>query len=471
MFCKTLETRIFGFINDHELITSADKVLVGLSGGPDSVLLTILLGLYIEQFGGELACCHVNHGLRGGASDRDEAFAKDFAAERGLECVVRRIDAASHSVGHRLSLEESARLLRIKALEATRGQLAAEKIALGHTADDAVETFLFNFFRGTGKRGLSGIQAKRGRMIRPLLPITREEVIRYLKKKGTHYRIDATNWQCAFSRNFIRHELVPFVERKLKRKVRSSILNLMSIMEGEEQFLDRMVATAFASMCSVSQEGVTLRREDFRRLDKALQRRMIVRCFAEAKGEAQGLHFKEIEAVRKAAAGNMSGRTFSCHGVAFLIGAESILIARERSEGGDVPCEVTLPLAGEITFRDRYAIRTGVIGTLNGDLADRDRAYFDLQKLVLPLTVRSRNNGDAFIPFGMEHEKKVKELLVDEKVPFFERDAIPVISDARGIIWVAGIRRGAAAKVDAHTSRILKIEKRDIVRKDEQAAG
>jgi tRNA(Ile)-lysidine synthase len=462
MFCKTLETKIFDFISAHALLERNDTVLVGLSGGPDSVLLAAILSRYIKKVNGSLVCCHVNHGLRGEASEGDEEFVKSFAAEQGMACQVRHVDVASYCREHGLSLEEAARHLRLDALEVARRGLGAQKIALGHTADDAVETFLFNLLRGTGRKGLSGIQPKRGLVVRPLLSIRRSEIIRYLKENRIAFRIDTSNWQCDFTRNYIRHQLFPHIEQKLKRKVKSNILQLISIIRSEEELLDRMTDELFTGKCAVSHEGITMRRQDFRSMDTAMQRRLIVRCFAETTNSWQGLNYREIDAIRKAALGKTSGVTFLYHGVRFLIASEEILIAPEQLGRSDAAGDVTLQTSDEVTFRGRCCIRTEVISKVNGDFSSRDCAYFDLEKLVLPLTLRSRRNGDAFEPFGMGHKKKVKELFIDEKVPFWERDAIPVISDAEGIIWIAGIRRAAVAKVDEHTKHILKIEKRDI---------
>ncbi len=462
MFCKAVLSKVFDFISAHGLVEPNDTILIGLSGGPDSVFLATLLSQYINEINANLVCCHVNHGLRGEAARRDEEFVKRFAAERGMPFMLKCVDVASHRKEHHLSPEEAARQLRLDALEEAGKEQGVKKIALGHTADDALETFLLNLLRGTGRKGLSGIQPKRDNIIRPLLSIRRKEIIRYLKENDISYRIDATNWQCDFTRNFIRHELVPLIEKKLKRNVKSNILQLISIIDSEEELLARMTNKLFTESCVVSHDGITLRRAEFRNMDPALQRRLIVRCFAEAAKGGHGLNFREIEAIRKAAVGRTSGVTFSHCGVRFLIGAEVILIAGGKSERTGAAGEMTLHTSDEVTFRDRYRIRTKVLRKINGDIEDRDRAYFDLAKLVLPLTLRSKRNGDKFIPFGMEHEKKVKELFIDQKVPFWERDTIPVISDAKGIIWVAGVRRGASAKVEENTERILKIEKRDL---------
>jgi tRNA(Ile)-lysidine synthase len=461
MFCKTVVSKVFDFIRTNGLIEHHDTVLIAFSGGPDSVFLTTLLSQYVKEVNGNISCCHINHGLRGETAERDEAFAERFAKERGIMFVSKHVDSGTHSREYGLSLEEAARQLRLDALEEVRVELNAQKIALAHTADDVVETFLFNLLRGTGRKGLSGIKPKRGRIIRPLISIKRDEIIRYLKKRGIDYRIDATNWKCDFTRNFIRHRLIPCVEQELKRNVKSSILQLITIMNNEEMLLSRMTNECFTNMCSISHEGITLPRMEFRKMDTALQRRLLVRCFTEMVKTEQWLNFKEIDAIRKATTGDSSGAVFSCRGVRFCIGPESILIAREEGSSGGTD-RVTLQTFDEVTFCNRYRIRTEVIDRINGDIENRNCVYFDLDKLVLPLTMRSRRDGDRFVPFGMGHEKKVKELFIDEKVPFWERERIPVILDGKGIIWIAGIRRGAAAAVDEQTKRILKIEKRGL---------
>ncbi len=461
MFCKMLEQRIDEFIEMHGLVEKRSVILVAVSGGPDSVLLASVLSNYINKVSGKLVCCHVNHGLRGEDAERDERFVEEFASAQRWGLVKKHVDVASYRREHRLSIEEAARTLRFRALEQARQEVGAQRIALGHSADDAVETLFLNLLRGTGRKGLSGIEAERGRIIRPLLTVRRAEIIHYLKEKGLKYRVDATNWQCDFTRNFIRHELIPRIEQKLKRQVSSNILQLQSILRSEEALLTQMTDECCMHSCRMKNQDMNLQREDVRNMHPALQRRVIRRCFDEMVEGEKRLNFKEIEAIRKAAMGMMSGATFSHHGVRFLIGSESILITRQAPAQAETPGEMVLDTAAELTFQDRYLIRTTILERLNGDYENRDCVYFDLEKLALPLTVRTRREGDAFIPFGMKQRKKVKELFIDTKIPFWERDRIPVIADTKGILWIAGVRRAAAAAVDGHTKRILKIEKRD----------
>jgi tRNA(Ile)-lysidine synthase len=462
MFRKSVVSKVFDFIDSQGLVEPDDSILVGFSGGPDSVFLVTALNQYIERVRGSIICCHVHHGLRGSAASDDEAFVRLFAAEHGLPFSSVHVDVKARMREQHRSLEVAARELRLNALERERKRQGARSIALGHTADDAVETFLLNLLRGSGRKGLSGIQPKRSHIIRPLLAVTREEIISHLKCNRINYRVDATNWQSAFTRNFVRHELLPYIEKRMNRTVKSNILQLISIINGEEELLDRMTSEIFSSRCTVGRDGFSMSREDFKDLDTALQRRLIARCFSETVAGMKWLNFKEIEAIRASGTGKSSGVTFSYHGVRFLVGARSIMVAREIPEQQDSGEEVTIPMPGEVAFLGRYRIRTAIIDSVNGDMKSNDRAYFDLDKLAMPLTLRGRRHGDAFVPFGMEHEKKVKALLIDEKIPFWEREAIPVVSDAHRIIWVAGVRRSAHAPVNEKTKRVLKIEKREL---------
>jgi tRNA(Ile)-lysidine synthase len=462
MFCTMLEKRVISFILEHDLIDPDDRVMIGVSGGPDSVFLLDLLSSYSKKLRFKLCCCHIDHGLRGEASRDDERLVEELALEREIPFVAKRIDCVSYSELHRISLEEAARSLRLATLSEIAGEHDAQEIALGHTADDNAETFLMNLLRGTGRKGLCGIQPKRGDIIHPLLCIRRSEIIRYLKEKRIGYRVDVTNWHTHFTRNFIRHELVPLMEKGLERNVKSNILRLIEIIASEEEVLAEMTGRIFSDICSISAEGISIGRSDFKKVNPAMQNRLILRCFDEVAEKRASLNSREVCAIRRSALGESSGSSFLHHGVEYLIGADSLFIGRRRPVKGGVENELILSTSDEVTFHDKFLIKTRILSEINGDLSNPDCAYFDLEKLVMPLTIRKRRNGDVFVPFGMAKKKKVKELLIDTKVDFWARDMIPIVSDARGIIWVAGVRRSADAMVDQSTKRILKIEKRTI---------
>ncbi|TES91421.1 MAG: tRNA lysidine(34) synthetase TilS [Candidatus Cloacimonadota bacterium] len=463
MKVEEIEKKVLNYIEKNGLIEEGEKILVAVSGGPDSIFLLYLLNLYKSELKIELVCCHINHNLREEASEKDERFVKDFSQKMDIPLIAKSVNVSSYKKDKHLSLEDAARRLRLKTLEKSADERDAQKIALGHTADDSIETFFLNLLRGAGRRGLLGIQPMRGRFIHPLLCLSKREILFYLKEKNIDYRIDVTNWNRQYRRNFIRRELVPLIEERLNRGVKTNISQLIEVLRDEEEILSREVKKVVKKIFMETEENLLIEREAFRRLKPGIQRRVIMRCFEGMTKSDARLNFKEIESLRTAISGTSSGLRFSYYGTTFFVGSDAVLVQNKNISSEKSKNEkVFLDIPGKVLFQNRYYITASVLRSLNGNIDDPDCAYFDLEAIHPPLVLRTRENGDKFKPFGMNQEKKVKNFLIDEKIPFWERDEIPLISDANGILWIVGLRRAEVARVREKTKRILKLEKREI---------
>ncbi|TET24378.1 MAG: tRNA lysidine(34) synthetase TilS [Candidatus Cloacimonadota bacterium] len=462
MTCNDVRVKVLHYIKDKSLIESGERILVAVSGGPDSMLLMHILNGYKSELNISLVCCHVNHQLRDVASNRDELFVRNVCRQIGVPFVSKRINVSALSKEKHISIEDAARQLRLGALYDIAEERKCQKIGVGHTSDDTMETFILNILRGTGRKGLSGIHPKRGKFIHPLLCLKKREVLHYLKNHHIDYQIDVTNWRSDNRRNFIRRELVPLIEKKFNKRVKDNILQLIKIIIDEEDLLSTLTGKTLEGLQKERDEGIVFDRDSIKALHPAIQRRILIRSFEKLAGEMR-LNFKEIEALRTAIISDCSGMVFPYHGIIFLIGANSILVrveSRKKEVREDIHACLSIP--GSIRFQNRYLIKTTVLEQINGNIDSRDCVYYDLDLIQQPLIIRTRNNGDTFIPFGMHQKKKVKEFFIDAKVPFWERDEIPIIADEKGILWIAGLRRADSAKVRKDTERILKIEKRYI---------
>jgi tRNA(Ile)-lysidine synthase len=453
----TMGRTVLDFIRKNGLLRGGEKVLVAVSGGPDSVFLLHFLNQYKEELKCTLVTCHINHTLRGEASLLDREFVRRMSEDFRIPFETFDVDVRGFKEKRRLSIEESARVLRYSTLERCAREKGAEKIALGHTRDDSIETFLLNLFRGSGRKGLTGIQPKRGKLIRPLLCLSKREILTSLKRLNIDYRIDASNWRTEYARNFIRRDLVPLIEEKMDRNIKGSVSQLIKVFGEEEELLERTTEECFRNICEKKESGIEIERSRFNSLHTALQRRIVRRCFSEISGDVGMMNYKEVESLRRVINGESSGVRILYPPVLFLISSEKILIGEERDElqSGD---GINLTIPGSATFLDRSILSTSIVDTVSETFDNSNCVYFDIQKIEEPLTVRTRVNGDTFTPFGFPHEKKVKELLIDEKIPFWERDTIPLVSDKKGILWVVGVRRSDRAKISEETKGILKIE-------------
>lgn len=461
-----IEKKVIDYIEKNGLIKAGERILVAVSGGPDSIFLLHLLNFFKNECSIDLICCHINHNLRGEDSERDENFAKDHFRSMNLQFVMRSVNVSSYRKKQHLSIEDAARQLRLKTLEKIAEETDSQKIALGHTFDDLVETFFLNLLRGAGRRGLLGIRERRGRFIRPLLCLSKKDILIYLKERNIDYRIDVTNWNSQYSRNFIRRELVPQIEERLNRSVKTNISQLIEVLKDEEEVLSRTVEKIIEKILKKSEEGIIIERETFRSLEAALQRRVIMRCFEKMAGEDKRLNFREIESLRSAISGRSSGLQFSYYGTTFFVGTDNVLAENRlvslEGYGEEKQDKIILDIPGNVQFQNRYHIVASVLESINGDIVNPDCVYFDLDEIHPPIVVRTRTDGDKFKPFGMKQDKKVKDFFIDSKIQFWERDKIPLILDSKDILWIVGLRRSDVARVGEKTERILKIEKRKI---------
>jgi tRNA(Ile)-lysidine synthase len=463
---EKMRKEIFCNLKKNKLIEENDKVMVGVSGGPDSIFLLHFLNKYKQELKISTLCAHINHSIRSQTSDRDEIFVGDMCKRMKIPFVSRKVDALDYSKNKQLSLEDAARRLRLKNLEIIAKEMNADKIALGHTLDDCIETFFLNLFRGTGRKGILGIKSKRGIFIRPLLSIKKDEIVQFLKRNKIDYKIDVTNWIIDYKRNFIRRKLFPSMEEEFGENVKRKIAQALDIYRNEEKTLNDIVDSQIHKIVKKMKDSILLDSDRFRKLDIAIQRRIIIKCFEGMVEQFRKLNFEQIESLRKAILSKSSGLRFSYYGIGFLISQDSVLIrnendfdkkSRETSSENEI-----LEIPGEFSYENNNIIVTSIIKEVNGDMDNPDCTYFDLDKIKPPLTLRKRLNGDRFIPFGMDHKKKLKDLFIDCKIPFWKRDNIPLILDSKGIIWVVGVRRCDRAKIGKNTKRILKIEKRKI---------
>ena len=245
-----MEKVVASYIANHHLLAPSASVLVGLSGGPDSVCLALVL----QRLGYRLTAAHCNFRLRGEESDRDEAFVRQFAERHGIPLTVTSFDTRTYAAGHHLSVEMAARELRYAWFESERTRLRAEAVAVAHHSDDVVETMLLNLIRGTGLQGLTGIRPVNGRVVRPLLEVSRGQIIHYLSEKGEPYVTDSTNAQCDYTRNKIRHRVLPVLE-EVNPRVREVLLTNRANFEAAARIYRKVMDEAMKAVAMQRPDG------------------------------------------------------------------------------------------------------------------------------------------------------------------------------------------------------------------------
>lgn len=459
-----LATRVLDSIRRHALMRRGDRVLVALSGGPDSVALLRLLR-ELEACG-ELSVAgiaHLNHGLRAAAND-DEQFCRTLAGEVGVPFRSDLVDVAGRAGRLRISLEDAGRRARYELFERIAAELGADVIATGHTRDDQAETFLLRLLRGAGARGLAGIHPKtrmpaeapeaRRWVVRPLLDVGREELRVYLASLGQAFREDETNRDLRIPRNRIRHELLPILARDYSPSVTDVLVREAELARQDDDrlqqeaidLLDLIVLRNEARTSGVS-EGVELDVRALGALHPALAGR-VVRMVLDRGAPGRFVGFDHVERLLALARDPRGRGALSLPGQHAERRGGTLLLSRQP---GPQPFSnsfrVSLSVPGEVVLAAQgWAISaTGDIqpghstGTLKVECPRLEQPVA-ADGLALPLAVRSRRPGDRFRPLGMGgRQKKLQDLLVDRKVSREERDSLPLVVDsADKIVWVVG---------------------------------
>lgn len=457
-----LHKKLLATVARYDMVAPGDRVLVAVSGGQDSVALLHALWSLKDTLGVELQAAHLHHGIRGTEADEDLEMVQELCGVLGVELTVGRVSVPELAERNRVSLERAGREARREFLASVARAHSCERIALGHTATDRAETVLMNILRGSGLRGLRGIAPVAGKVIRPLIDVTREETAAYCRSQGLVPRVDGTNLDPAYClRNRVRLELFPLLEREYSGGVVRSLLRLAEIAEGELQWTEPMVQEALRAALRHQEVGLALDLGKLAELPAGLLRRVLlaaaqVAC-GEGPGEVDAEHVEALEALVRR--GRTGARLAFPGGLWAERGYGEVTLAYRGPEAREgAAWEVSLPVPGcaelpvggwmEATVVSRVpSVKShGAAEALLGEYAVGKR-----------LTVRAWRAGDRLaLPGGKS--RKLQDLFVDAKVPRSERRRVPVVVGEKGqVLWVAGLRVSAAAQGPRGAPRCVRV--------------
>lgn len=432
-------------------IKAGDTLIVAVSGGVDSLVLLHLLRHIAERMAIRPVVCHVNHQMRAEAGE-DANYVARLCDTWQIPYRIACVDVWSRVQETGESAEEAARNLRYDVLYRLSDELDEAKIVLAHHQDDQAETVLLHLLRGTGLGGLGGMRTMRERLLRPLLPFAKSELIAY----ATEHRLipceDMTNYDTAYLRNRIRHKLLPELE-SYQPKIRQSLCQLATLAQDEEDFLEEMTDSYWERVVRTDDRRCAIDRRLYRDLPIAMQRRLLRRAVQWVLGKVGGLSFVHGERLREMIVSAHSGSTCPLLAVGIL---------RCEYERAVLTCEEDSPakiLARELAIGEDVVLEeVGLV--LRADIREApDAQYelcFDAEKVVFPLHIRSRRAGDILVARGRTGKKKLKKELIDCKIAILERDRIPLVCDANDtILWVVGVRRANVAQVTPDTKQYL----------------
>jgi len=456
-------------IRKNNMLREKENVLVGVSGGPDSITLLHILWVLKDQLKISLQVAHLNHLLRGEEAAADALLVQKFAHEHNLPCVVESIDVRSLQKQTGLCLQEAAREARFSFFERLSRRYQIQKVALGHHADDQAETILINLLRGAGLDGLKGISPVRGSYIRPLLEVRRHQIEDYCSSNSLPTRLDLSNFKSVYTRNRIRLHLLPLLEREYNPRLVNALVRLGNICREENDFLERLSLEAYRKVAEEENKGeVILPKPLFLAQPLPLRRRLLRLAWRQASGEAKELSFDHVERLLKMLQDDPGeGALDLPGGVRAKKEAGNIRLFKYFNPQTVPSYELYLAIPGVTSLPGmKQEILAEIIPVEQAppfkQLSPQE-ALLDYALVKGPLLVRCRRKGDFFAPFGLGGTMKLKKFLIDQKIPREQRDLLPLVATEKEIIWVGGLRPAEGWKVTEKTSLCLYLRLRDKV--------
>ncbi len=427
-------------IDRYSMLKKGDSVLVAVSGGPDSVCALEILNELKDEYELTLHVAHLNHKFRKEA-DKEAEFVRKLAEKKGIASTIEAIDVKKYCIKKGLSKQEGAREVRYDFLRKAADKIGAAKMVTGHTADDQAETFLMRLIRGSGASGLSAIPPVRGRIIRPLIEIKKTEALGFLKENNIRYVKDPTNIRPLYLRNKIRLELLPLLTKKYNPNIADTLCREADILREDEAFLNGIADAIFKEMVTAYEKySITLNYLRFNRLHPAIKKRVVRRAVAELTGGLKKISYEHIISAIDAIKNTGKGVDLP-DDIRIERDYNSLYVRIGKAESGGIQEAVHIEVPGT-TEVPCFNIKIEAIVNNRAELFKKaDKGLFDLDKIRLPLLIRGRRDGDYFYPAGMKGRKKLKEFLIDHKIPRVEREKIPVLIDKNNdILWIIGLR-------------------------------
>ena len=463
--------RIKAYIKKHHMIERGDRIVVGVSGGADSVCLLMVLSALREELDFQISAVHVEHGIRGAESTADAEFTVCFCERMGVACQVIAVDVPAYAQRQGLGLEEAARLLRYRVFM-EQAKPCGGKVALAHHMEDNAETLLFQMVRGSGLKGMCGIDPVRDggdgvRYIRPLLCVRREEIEAYLQAQGQDYCTDSTNLELVYSRNRMRHQVIPQlreINTQAVEHLNRSAAQLRQVWDymyqQTEELLEQLLqgppfVVDAAGLCEVH---------------PALQTMVVHELIARVAGAKKDITSQHVKDLIALAQGTSGKQLYLPYGIRVRKEFQK-LVFEHLSEESMVDEEI--PVSGQVLEQLAYGEKmeislgqSGAVLILSKFPFDRKKQeiskfkytkWFDYDKIKDGFLMRKRHAGDFFVNDASGHHKKLKQYFIDEKIPVSARNAMWLMTKKSEVLWIVGGRLSEACKISADTETVLEI--------------
>lgn len=460
-----IEKHIKSFLQQNGFAEGNHLLLIGVSGGPDSICLLHSMRAITKDADVRLHVAHLNHRLRGADSRADAAYVESFARNLGIPSTIRLTDTLAYKKAHKLTTEQAARKLRYRFFYALAKEMEADAVVLGHTADDQAETVLMHMIRGAGLKGIGGMspvsswrlndRAAPITILRPLLDVSREQTHAYCKQLKLQPRTDKSNLSPEFWRNRIRLTLMPEL-KKHNPEITDSLLRLASVARESNDFIDIAAQNVLHSISTPSGNGISLRTEHFRQSHRAVQGAAIRLALKDLSGSMEDIGQAHVEAAISLLHSSVGSEANLGNGL------KAVRLYDELWMGSGEPPSPWPPLKKSYAIKMPGATQAGPwVVTIERGKADKQSAPLSVSlnknAVAGKMTLRPWRAGDSIVPLGMKGHKKLQDIFVDEKVPRRWRKNIPILCDADKILWVAGLKVSDEAKITKEAASVITI--------------
>ena len=451
---KTVEQKTLGFIDGNHLIEKGDKVLVAFSGGADSVFLLAFLLKFKRRLRIELSAFHLNHKLRGKAAEEEEKFCADFCKKNKVEFHSTSREIKSIAKKKKISIEEAGREIRYSELLKAAEKYKANKIATAHNAGDNVETILLNFVKGAGIKGLTGIPVRRKNIIRPILSLNSDEIRKYLKANKIAYKVDKSNLDNDYERNFLRNEIIPKLKQRLNPRVEEKISNAATILKDVNSFIEKQINQLARNAISFDGKELDINLRKISKIDFSI-RNIFLKSILEENFNID-LDSENIQSLSELI-DSQTGSMIQLKEQVVAFKERDFLIISRHSKKSHQGISKKIRIGQKLEVDGNW-ISIEEINRKNVKfINDKSFEFISGDKLKNIFKIRNWKAGDKFQPIGLKGTKKISDFLSDEKVSSKSKKGNLVLTNSGKIVWVVGLRIDERFKVTRTTRKILKL--------------
>ena len=446
-------------INKYNMIEKGDRILVAVSGGPDSVTLLHVLNMLKDELNISLVIAHVNHMLRDKESDGDEEYVKGLGNKFNIPVNTCRVDVDKYAREKGVSTEVAGREIRYDFFREVSIKEGCNKVAVAHNANDQVETFMMRLFRGSGIYGLRGIDAVRDNIIRPLIDVDRSSIEKFCEEINVETRLDATNLENIYSRNKIRLDVLPYISENFNKDIIRTIMRTIDSFTIDNDYLEEQSYISYKKYAKNLGDKIVIDKEAFT-LHKAVLSRLIRNVMKDLLGNIKEIEKKHIDEIILIQSGETGKELILPRRIKATNNYGDIVIQIDNKNNEFINFEKDINISGttyieelDITIECEVTNKKNINKFSNNYLIK----YFDYDK-IKKVTIRNRRDGDYFTPLGMKGRKKLKDLFINEKIDKSKRSKIPLILFDNEIAWIVGLRISEKFKITEETKRILIIQ-------------